>query len=103
MASLPPDLDRLGEQLAAAAGRTRDRRGRRAEQRRRFATAGVVGALAFVALTPAPLGPALREFTLANVLTVAPPGCETPRGAGFMLPRCERADAAVPHRPYAWR
>jgi|SRR5689334_11695733 len=102
MASLPPDLDRLGDQIAAAAARTRDRRGRRAEQRRRFATAGVVGALAFVALTPAPLGPALREFALANV-SVVPPGCETPRGSGFMLPRCEAADAAVPHRPYAWR
>jgi len=102
MASLPPDLDRLGDQLAAAAARTRDRRHRNAEQRRRFAVAGVVGALAFVALTPAPLGPALREFTLANV-SVVPPGCETPRGSGFMLPRCEAADAAVPHRPYAWR
>jgi len=103
MGSMPPDLNRLGDQLAAAAARTRDRRDRRAEQRRRFATAGVVGALAFVALTPAPLGPALREFTLANVSVVVPPGCETPRGSGFMLPRCEAADAAVPHRPYAWR
>ena len=103
MASLPPDLDRLGDQLAAAAGRAREQRHRRAEQRRRLATAGVVGALAFVALTPAPLSPALREFTFANVLPVVPPGCETPRGSGFMLPRCEPADAAVPHRPYAWR
>jgi hypothetical protein len=25
------------------------------------------------------------------------------RGPGFMLARCEAADAAVPHRPYASR
>jgi hypothetical protein len=103
MASMPPDLDRLGDQLAAAAARTRDKRHRRADQRRRFALAGVVGALAWTVLTPAPLGPGLRGVTLANVAPVMPPGCDTPRGAGFMLPRCEAAHAAVPHRPYAWR
>lgn len=101
MASLPPELDRLGDQLAAAAARTRDKRHRRADQRR-LALAGVVGALALVVLSPAPLGPALREVTLANA-TVLPPGCDTPRGHGFMLERCEAAKAARPHRPYNWR
>jgi hypothetical protein len=102
MVPLPPDLDRLGEQLAAAAARTRDKRRRRAEQRRRLAIAGVLGAIAFAVLTPGRLGPAMRDFALANA-TVVPPGCETPRGSGFMLARCEAARAARPHHPYAWR
>jgi hypothetical protein len=101
MASLPPDLDRLGEQLATAAARTRENRHRRGELRRRVAVAGVIGALAFVAFSPSQLGPAIRDFTLASA--VVPPGCEQPRGAGFMLPRCDAAPAAQPHRPYAWR
>jgi hypothetical protein len=103
MASLPPDLDRLGDRLAAAAAGTRDKRRRRAELRRRLAIAGIGGAIAFAALTPAQLGPAIRDFTLAGAVTVARPGCEHPRGSGFMLPRCEAADPARPHRPYAWR
>jgi hypothetical protein len=102
MVPLPPDLDRLGVQLAAAAAHTRDKRRRRGEQRRRLAIAGVIGAIAFATLTPGALGPAMRDLTLANVIVV-PPGCETPRGAGFMLERCETAQAARPHRPYAWR
>jgi hypothetical protein len=59
-------------------------------------------AIAFAVLTPGPLAPAVRDLALADA-TVAPPGCETPRGAGFMLERCEPAQAAQPHRPYAWR
>jgi hypothetical protein len=102
MAFLPGDLDRLGEQLASAAARTRDRRRRQSELRRRLAVGGVLGAIAFAALTPAPLGSASREFTLADA-TFTPPGCERPRGSGYMLPRCEPAERAQPHRPYAWR
>jgi hypothetical protein len=101
MASLPPDLDRLGDQLATAAGRTRDKRRRSSERRRRIATAGIVGAIAFAVLTPSPLGPAIHDFTLAQA--IVPPGCEHLRGSGYMLPRCESAQAAHPHRPYAWR
>jgi hypothetical protein len=101
MVSLPPDLDRLGEQLASAAARRRDERHRLGELRRRVALAGVIGALAFVMFSLSHLGPAIRDFTLAS--TVDPPGCEHPRGAGFMLPRCEPAPPAQPHRPYAWR
>jgi hypothetical protein len=104
MASLPPDLDRLGEQLATAAAGTRDRRRRHAERRRRLSVAGVIGAIAFAVLTPSQLGPAVRHFTLAGVVVIGPPtGCETPRGSGYWLPRCESARPAEPHRPYAWR
>jgi hypothetical protein len=103
MDPLPPDLDRLGEQLAAAAGHARDKRRRRSDQRRRMTTAGIVGAIAFAVLTPTQLGPAVREFTLAQAAVAVPPGCEHPRGSGFMLPRCDLAEPARPHRPYAWR
>ena len=80
---LPPELARLGDDLAAAARRTAARRARR----RRFATAVVGGALAFAALTPGPLGPAQREPTLASAF--APPGCDHPRGAQFTMPACD--------------
>jgi hypothetical protein len=104
MASMPPDLDRLGDQLAQAAGDTLARRRLRSEQRRRMTIAGVVGAIAFAILTPGSLGPGIRELAGAPLaVTYEPPGCDLPRGAGYMLPRCEPADAAVPHRPYAWR
>jgi hypothetical protein len=53
-------------------------------------------------LTPAQIDPAIRDFTLADA-TMVPPGCDHPRGSGYMLPRCESAPAARPHRPYAWR
>jgi hypothetical protein len=102
--AMPPDLDRLGEQLATAAGRTLDRRRRRSERRRRIATAGIVGALAFAALTPAQLGPAIRTLSGASLAAVTErPWCEPPRGVNLRLERCTPAQAAVPHRPYAWR
>jgi hypothetical protein len=103
MASLPPDLDRLGDRLAAAAAGTRDKRRRQSEQRHRLAVAGTIGAIAFAVLTPSQLGPAMRTFALANAAPVVPPGCEHLRGSGFMLRRCAAAPAAQPHRPYAWR
>jgi hypothetical protein len=103
MSSLPPDLDRLGDQLARAASRTLAARRRRHEMRRRIAIAGVIGAFAFGALTPAALGPAARELGGATLVAFAPPGCEYPHGPGVMLARCEPAARAVPHRPYAWR
>jgi hypothetical protein len=104
MASLPPDLDRLGDQLARAAGDTLAARRLRGERRRRVAIAVVCGALAFAALTPANLGQAVRDLTDAQLVSaVIPRACEHARGDGYMLPRCAAAQAAVPHRPYAWR
>jgi len=101
---MPPELDRLGEQLAAAAGRTLQIRRRRSDRRRRMATAGVIGVIAFAVLTPAELGPAIRTLSGASLAsTTERPWCDLPRGTGFRLERCKPADAAVPHRPYAWR
>jgi hypothetical protein len=54
---LPPELDRLGDDLVAAARR----KAARLERRRRLALAGIVGALAFAALNPATLDPSHRD------------------------------------------
>jgi hypothetical protein len=107
MASMPPDLGRLGDQLASAASKTLAKRRRRSEQRRRMTIAGIAGALAFATMTPATLGPAIRQLAESPLATTAidhvDPGCERPRGAGYMPQHCEPAPAALPHRPYAWR
>ena len=96
MVELPPDLARLGDELARAAGRRAARR----ERRRRIATAAAVGAAAFVAFTPAALGPAQRTLTLADAgPRYAEPGCDHPRGARFTMAACE--GPMVLHRPYA--
>jgi hypothetical protein len=101
---LPEDLERLGEQLTAAAGHTLSRRRRRADLRRRVTTSGVIGALAFAVLTPGALEPGLRD--LGSLAVAAEPlACDQPRGARFSMPACNaRATGAmVLHRPYAWR
>jgi hypothetical protein len=95
MAALPPDLDRLGDALAAAAQRTLDARRRRGA-RMRMAMVGVAGALAAAVLVPGPLGPAQqrRELDLqiasASVPIYQATVCGQPRGARFTEPRsCE--------------
>jgi hypothetical protein len=100
--TLPPDLDRLGQQLAGAAGSTLAAR-RRAERRRRVTVAAVIGALAFVVLTPGPLGTGVRTFDHANLVGagVEQIGCEDSRGRSFILPTCD--GPMVLHRPYAAR
>ena len=104
MASLPPDLDRLGDRLTRAAGDTLAVRRLRTERRARVALAGVIGALTFAALTPADLGQAVRSLAgVPLVSATIPQGCEHLHGSGYMLPRCGAAEAAVPHRPYASR
>jgi hypothetical protein len=94
MVELPPDLARLGDELAAAARRRTVRR----ERRRRATVAIAVGALAFAALTPAALEPAQRELAIAG--GVERPGCDRPRGTGFVMVACE--GSRVLNRPHAW-
>ena len=97
MVELPPDLARLGDDLAAAARRSAAARARR----HRFTVAASVGAVAFAVLTPGALGPALREVTFAGAAArVAPPGCDQPRGARFTMAACERPK--ILDRPAAW-
>ena len=98
MADLPPDLARLGDDLLVAARRNATRR----ERRRRVALAVSIGALAFAALTPAALGPAQRQITIAETAAgLGRPACEHPRGARFtMVAACQRA--MVLHHPKPW-
>ena len=96
MVELPPELARLGDELARAASRRAARR----ERRRRIAAAAAVGAAAFVAFTPAALDPAQRTLTFADATAnYAEPGCDHPRGARFTMAACE--GPMVLHRPYA--
>jgi hypothetical protein len=94
MVELPPDLARLGDELARAASRNAARR----ERRRRIAAAAVAGAAAFVVFTPAALDPAQRPLRFADA-TVRSAGCDHPRGAKFTMVACE--GPMVLHRPYA--
>jgi hypothetical protein len=94
---LPPDLDRLGEQLAGAAGRTLAARRRR----RRVARAAVIGALAFAVLTPGRLGTGMQDGSRLAGVSFEPLGCGHPRGTTFALPACDRP--MVLDRPYAFR
>jgi hypothetical protein len=97
MADLPPDLARLGDQLAGAARRATARR----ERRRRMALGVTVGALVFAALTPAALGPAQREIGFAEAgARFASPACDQPRGARFTMVACE--GPMILNRPAAW-
>jgi hypothetical protein len=94
--ALPPELDRLGDDLVTAARRNTARRA----DRRRFAIAVLAGALAFAALTPTALDPAQRELTLvAAADSYARPGCDHARGARFTMVACE--GPMVLHRSYA--
>ena len=95
MVELPPDLARLGDDFARATRRAAARR----ERRRRIAAAAAVGAAAFVAFTPAALGPAQRQLSFASTARSADPGCDHPRGARFTMAACE--GPMVLHRPYA--
>jgi hypothetical protein len=103
VATLPPDLDRLGQQLAGAAGSTLAARRRRAERRRRVILAALAGALTFAVLTPGPLGTGVRDLGHANVVGagVEQIGCEASNGRSFILPTCN--GPMILHRPYAWR
>ena len=95
--ALPPDLSRLGDELAAAAARSLARRRRQTALLMRGGATALAAALAFAVLVPAALGPAQRapsglDRLLANGPTVresVPTGCDQPRGTRFGLPACD--------------
>jgi hypothetical protein len=95
MADLPPDLARLGDELAVAARRATARR----ERRRRIAVAAIVGAAVFATLTPAALDPAQRGLGSVDA-AATPMGCDHPRGAQFTMVACNKP--MILHRPAAW-
>jgi ferric-dicitrate binding protein FerR (iron transport regulator) len=100
VATLPPDLDRLGQQLAGAAGTQLAVRRRRAARRRRVTRTAVAAAVAFAVLAPGPLGTGVRDLARTD-LAGEPPGCRLPDGATLQPPACDAAFFL--HRPYAWR
>jgi hypothetical protein len=89
---LPPELSRLGDDLASAADRSLAKR----RHRTKVAATGIAGALIFAALTPAALGPAERP---AATMASTGPGCLMPRSEKFIPAAC--AGAMVLDRPYA--
>jgi hypothetical protein len=108
---LPPDLDRVGDALTAGAARSLAARQRRNALLGRLAVAGIGGALAFAALTPAALGPAQRthgtlELLLARTDPAAqiavPRGCDEPRGGRVTLAACVTGEPMVLSRPRRW-
>jgi hypothetical protein len=103
VATLPPDLDRLGQQLAGAADSTLAARRRRAERRRRVTLGALAGVLVFAVLTPGPLGSGVRDLRHSNIVGagVEQIGCEDSRGRSFILPTCD--GPMVLNRTYAWR
>jgi len=86
---LPPDLARLGDQLAVATTRA----GARARRRKRMARLGLTGAAAALAIgvfAPGALHPSDSARTLALAaasVSFKPTACDQPRGGTFAAAR----------------
>jgi hypothetical protein len=89
--SLPPDLSRLGDELARATARSARSERRRATTRRRLAVTGAATALAFVVLAPGTLqrgdGSGPVQLAAAAAIGYHPTACDQPRGATFAAAR----------------
>ena len=86
---LPPDLARLGDQIAAATTRARARDHRKVLLARLAAT-GAAAALAFGVFAPGALHPSDSARTLSIAAASAsfkPTACDQPRGATFAAAR----------------
>jgi hypothetical protein len=102
---LPPDLDRLGDQLAVAAARELAARRRRRMLLARLAAIAVAAVMALAALAPGGLGsadspPAAHRVLLA--LAPTPSWCDPPRGGQFAIPACRPQQPITPGRPGRW-
>src|SRR5687768_14072778 len=88
---LPPDLSKLGDDLARATARSVVARRRRTDLLARLAATGVAAALALAVLFPGALGSADRERDLlqfaATGVSYVPTACDQPRGATFAAAR----------------
>jgi hypothetical protein len=102
---LPPDLERVGDDLVAAAERSLAARGARRRLIGRTAATSLVALAALTALVPAALGPANRGDGVIMV-EVQPPGlpaaCDLPRGARLALPACAAGEPIRLGRPRRW-
>ena len=88
---LPPDLSKLGDELARATDRAAAARARRGDVFARLAATGVAAALALAVLFPGGLGSADRDNDLlqfaATSVSYVPTACDQPRGATFAAAR----------------
>jgi hypothetical protein len=87
---LPPDLARLGDQLAAATARAGARQQRRKKLLARLGATGAAAALALGVFAPGILHPSDGARTLALAAASAsfkPTACDQPRGATFAAAR----------------
>ena len=106
---LPPDLERVGDDLVAAAARELAARRTRRRRLARAATTSAAAIVAFIALAPAALGPAVRrtsDVLLARAAVFEPPGlpalCDPPRGGHISLPACAAGEPIRFGRPRRW-
>ena len=86
---LPPDLARLGDQLAAATVRARAR-ARRNSRMARLGITGAVAAMAVAVFAPGALHPGdnARQLAIASASVIyRPAACDQPRGATFAAAR----------------
>ena len=86
---LPPDLARLGDQLATATARARAR-ARRNARMTRLGVTGAVAALAVAVFAPGALHPGdgARQLAIASASVIyRPAACDQPRGATFAAAR----------------
>jgi hypothetical protein len=106
---LPPDLSKLGDQLARATQRAAAARRWRVELRARLAATAAAAAVALAVLFPGVLGSADRDNQLlqfaATGASYVPTACDQPRGATFAAARpCAapgETDVLEPDRRYA--
>jgi hypothetical protein len=91
MTELPPDLSRLGDELARAAARRAVERRRRRDRLARLAATGVAAVLAMAVLFPAAIdraGSGAQTFRSAAARVIyVPSACAQPRGATFAAAR----------------
>lgn len=107
---LPPDLERVGDDLVAAAERDLAARRRRRSLIVRMGGTAVAAILAGAVLLPAALGPSTRGrgplFARTAALNVVVPSqpavCDLPRGARVTLPVCVAGDPVRIGRPRRW-
>ena len=86
---LPPDLARLGDQLATATARARAR-ARRNARMARLGVTGAVAAIAIAVFAPGALHPgdSARQLAIASASVIyRPAACDQPRGATFAAAR----------------
>jgi hypothetical protein len=106
MERLSPDLERVGDQLVAAAERAVAGRRRRWTRLARAGAAGLGALVVAAALLPSALGPAERsgaDIAFVRATTVAlPVACDQPRGGRATLPACAAGDPLRIGRPRRW-